>query len=61
MILKGLREVNSSELMLIGGATKTSAWTKIVEKIRSFFDFLADYIPQIVQGFVDGFAGKSLI
>lgn len=60
MILKGLREVTSSELMQIGGA-KASVFSQIMEKIRDFFDFLADYIPSLVQGFTDGFTGKSLL
>lgn len=59
MIMKGLRRVDSSELMLPGGA-KSETLTKVIEKIRNFFDFIADYIPKLIKGFSDGMVGKSL-
>ena len=54
----GLCEINSSELQIVGGAG--TAFTKIFEKVRNIIDFLADYIPSLVKGFTDGFAGKEL-
>lgn len=60
MILKGLREVTSSELQLLGG-TGSSKFNQAVEKIRNFFDFIADYIPSLVQGVIDGLSGKGIL
>ncbi|MBQ0024657.1 MAG: hypothetical protein KBT00_02895 [Bacteroidales bacterium] len=60
MILKGLREVTSSELQMRGGAKK-STFSQIVDKIRNFIDFLSDYIPQIIKGFTDGLTGVPLL
>ena len=59
MIMTGLRKVDSSELMLIGGA-KSETLTKVIEKSRNFFDFIADYVPKLLKGFNDGINGKSL-
>jgi len=57
----GLCEMNSSELLLRGGATKKSAFATIFEKIRNLIDFLSDYIPSLVNGLKDGFLGKSIL
>lgn len=56
----GLCEMNSSELLLRGGATKT-VFATVFEKIRNLFDFLGDYIPSLINGLKDGFFGKSFI
>lgn len=59
MMMLGLREVNSSELQIRGGA-KASVFSQVVEKLRNFFEFLAEYLPQLIKGFAAGFTGSSL-
>ena len=60
MNASGFRELgfDSSELQVAGGANKT--WQNIVEKIRNMFDFVGDYVPKIIQGFIDGLTGAKL-
>lgn len=55
----GLREINSSELQIRGGAKKVT-WTDIFDKIRNIIDFIGDYIPKLIKGFSDGFLGVKL-
>lgn len=55
----GFREMNSSELQLRGGASG-NFFTGVVEKVRDVIDFIADYLPKLLEGFKDGFLGKSL-
>lgn len=57
----GLCEMNSSELLLRGGAEKKSAFASFFEKIRNLIDFLGDYLPSLINGLKDGFLGSSLI
>jgi len=56
MLGLGLLEMDSSELMLRGGAS--SAIEGIVNKIRYVINFIADYIPKLVKGFVAGYGLK---
>lgn len=52
----GLCEMDSSELQLLrGGADVTIS--DIIDKIRNVFNFLADYLPKLLQGIKDGFLG----
>lgn len=53
----GLREMHSSELCLRGGASG-SLLNEIFSKAKSLINFIADYIPKIVKGFIEGFALK---
>lgn len=55
---RGLRELSSSELLLRGGAGKVTLAT-ILEKIRNLIDTIMDYLPNLVNGFKDGFIGNS--
>lgn len=50
----GLMEMDSSELLLRGGtsAALESAFTKA----KNLINFIADYVPKILKGFVAGFA-----
>lgn len=52
----GLREMDSSELILRGGAS--GIWTDVFTKAKSLINFIADYIPKLVKGFIDGFSLK---
>lgn len=52
----GLREMDSSELILRGGAS--GIWADIFSKAKSLINFIADYIPKLIKGFVDGFSLK---
>ena len=54
----GLREMNSSELLLRGGAAK-KGFAALFEKVRNLIDFLSDYLPSLINGLKDGFLGKS--
>lgn len=48
--------MDSSELQLLrGGADVTIS--DIIDKIRNVFNFLADYLPKLLQGIKDGFLG----
>jgi len=55
MKVMGLREMNSSELQMMGGVALT-VWSDVFGKIKAAINFIADYIPKIVKGFKDGFA-----
>ena len=44
--------IDSSELQIVGGATQ-SLWLQIVEKVRNIIDFIGDYVPKFIEGFVD--------
>ena len=48
--------MHSSELILRGGAS--GIWADVFTKAKSLINFIADYIPKLVKGFVDGFALK---
>ena len=52
----GWREMDSSELILRGGAS--GVWADVFAKAKSLINFIADYIPKLVRGFLDGFALK---
>ena len=54
---RGLRELNSSELQVRGGASGVLAG--IFEKIRNLIDTIADYLPNFLKGLKDGFFGKD--
>lgn len=54
---RGLRELNSSELLVWGGAS--NFFTNIFEKVRNLIDTIADYLPNFLKGFKDGFLGTS--
>ena len=56
---RGLRELNSSELQMRGGAGK-STLANIFEKIRNLIDTIADYLPNLIKGFKDGFLGTAM-
>ncbi len=51
----GLREMHSSELCLRGGASG-SLLNEIFTKAKALINFIADYIPKIVKGFIEGFS-----
>ena len=53
---KGLREATSSELLVGGGS---GAFANLFEKIRNLIDTIADYLPNFLKGFKDGFLGKD--
>lgn len=53
MLGLGLMEMNSSELQIRGGAASLDS---IFTKIKNVVNFIADYVPKIVKGFIDGFA-----
>ena len=57
--LKELRlaEVTSSGLLVRGGASVAS---DIMSKIKSFINFLADYVPKLIEGFKAGFTKKEM-
>lgn len=55
---RGLREMNSSELQLRGGADKSMLAT-IFEKVRNLIDTIADYLPNLMKGLKDGFLGTN--
>jgi len=55
---RGLRELTSSELLLRGGAGKTTLAT-VFEKIRNLIDTIMDYLPNLIKGFKDGLIGNS--
>ena len=50
----GLREMHSSELVLRGGAS--SLLSEIFNKAKAMINFIADYIPKLVKGFIEGFS-----
>ena len=52
----GWREMDSSELILRGGAS--GIWADVFAKAKSLINFIADYIPKLVKGFLEGFALK---
>lgn len=52
----GWLEIDSSDLFIRGGAS--SLWSEIFAKARSLINFIADYIPKLVKGFLEGFAVK---
>lgn len=54
---KGLREATSSELLVTGGGS--GAFANLFEKIRNLIDTIADYLPNFLKGFKDGFLGKD--
>ena len=47
-----LKELTSSERLIRGGA---GAVSEIMAKIKSLINFLADYIPKLIEGFTAGF------
>ncbi len=49
---RGWSEVHSSELLIRGGS---SVWSDIFGKVKSVINFLADYIPKLISGIMDGF------
>ena len=53
----GLRELNSSELLMRGGGS--GVFANIFEKIRNLIDTIADYLPNFLRGIKDGFLGKD--
>lgn len=53
-----MRELNSSELLVWGGASNFF-FTNIFEKVRNLIDTIADYLPNFLKGFKDGFLGTS--
>ncbi len=50
---RGWSEVHSSELLIRGGS---NVWSDIFGKVKSIINFLADYIPKLFSGILDGFA-----
>ena len=58
MYERGLRELDSSELQMRGGASD-SIFSKIFEKIRNLIDTIADYLPNFLKGIKDGFFGTG--
>ena len=50
---RGWSEVCSSELLIRGGS---NVWSDIFGKVKSIINFLADYIPKLFSGILDGFA-----
>ena len=50
-----LEGLNSSELCICGGVAAEFDLGGIIAIIRKVIDFLADYIPQLIKGFKDGF------
>ncbi len=54
---RGLRELNSSELLMRGGGS--GVFANIFEKIRNLIDTIADYLPNFLRGIKDGFLGKD--
>lgn len=57
---RGLRELDSSELQMRGGASK-STFATIFEKIRNLIDTIADYLPNLLKGLKDGFLGSTTL
>ena len=51
----GLMEMDSSELLIRGGASP-STFENIVTKVRYVINFIADYVPKLVKGFIDGYS-----
>ena len=47
--------LTSSELCICGGVAAEFNLSEIVSIIRKVIDFLDDYIPHLVNGFLDGF------
>jgi hypothetical protein len=58
LLERGLRELTSSELLLRGGAGKSTLAT-VFEKIRNLIDTIMDYLPSLINGFKDGFIGNK--
>ncbi len=56
MLGLGLLEMNSSELLLRGGASASSTFETIVTKVKNVINFIADYVPKLVKGFLDGYS-----
>ena len=46
--------MHSSELVLRGGAS--SLLNEIFTKAKALINFIADYIPKLVKGFIEGFS-----
>ena len=59
MYERGLRGLDSSELQMRGGATKSGVFATLFEKIRNLIDTIADYLPNFLKGIKDGFLGLS--
>ena len=53
-----LRELHSSELQMRGGAGK-NIFVTVFEKVRKLIDTIADYLPNFLKGFKDGFLGTG--
>lgn len=53
-----LRELHSSELLMRGGAGK-NIFVTVFEKVRNLIDTIADYLPNFLKGFKDGFLGTG--
>lgn len=56
MLGLGLLEMDSSDLLLLRGGATSSTFETIVTKVRYVINFIADYVPKLVKGFVDGYA-----
>ena len=56
---RGLRGLNSSELQMRGGATSSSVFATLFERIRNLIDTISDYLPSFLKGLKDGFIGTS--
>ncbi len=52
MLERGFVEMESSDLLVRGGA---SVIEKIFSKVKAIIDFIADYVPKFLSGFKDGF------
>lgn len=50
----GLLEMTSSELQVRGGASPTLE--NIFTKVKNIVNFIADYVPKFVKGFVSGYS-----
>ncbi|HOG41160.1 MAG TPA: hypothetical protein PK979_04125 [Bacteroidales bacterium] len=48
----GLREMTSIELQSAGGTTLSAI--SLFEKVRAIINFIADYLPKLVKGIIDG-------
>ncbi|MDD2292857.1 MAG: hypothetical protein PHD07_01440 [Bacteroidales bacterium] len=55
----GLKELNSSELQTTGGISFVDA-LRAIEKIRLVVTFISNYIPELVEGFKDGYAASQV-
>ena len=51
--------LTSSELCISGGIAAEFNLSNVVSIIRKVIDFLDDYIPHLVSGFLDGFRLSS--